>query len=501
MARSALVPFVLALVATQPVFAAKKAAVKAAPAGKIAQARRAKAAPAAPAASKAFPFPAEVQTLPNGLRLVLVPYDSPGLVAYYTLMRVGSRNEPEKGFSGYAHFFEHMMFHGTQKHPGPEYNATVTKLGLNTNAFTDDDLTVYHLYGPSKALPTIIEYEADRFQNLTYTEGEFKTEAGAILGEYAKSASNPERKLFEVLFETAFTEHTYGHTTIGYLDDVKAMPSGFKYSREFFRRYYTPDNATIVIVGEFDKAAVSDRIMKAYGGWQGKLDAAPVPAEAKQLKARRANIDWPSPTLTRLVLAWRAPSGNDLKAAAVQNLLNAYLFGPTSTLYQQLVLGKQLVDSIDASYYDHRDPYLFGALLRVKEPANAKAVEALVLREVARLAAGAVDAKRLAAVRANLKYTNILGLDKADSLAVTLAQTTAIDGDVNYLNKLYAQVDALKPLDLVLFAKKNLTDANRTTVTLATQGSTPPAEAPKAKAAKATAKNKTAAKKVKGGVK
>src|SRR5258706_5913478 len=123
----------------------------------------ARTAPQAGAAAKAFPFPTEVHALPNGLRVVLIPYDSPGLVAYYTTMRVGSRSEPEPGRSGYAHFFEHMMFRGTPNHPAEDYNGTVTRLGLNTNAFTSEDMTVYHLYGPSKALPTIIEYEGDRF--------------------------------------------------------------------------------------------------------------------------------------------------------------------------------------------------------------------------------------------------------------------------------------------------------------------------------------------------
>src|SRR2546428_11525305 len=116
----------------------------------------ARSAPAAGATAKAFPFATEVHTLPNGLRLVLIPYDSPGLVAYYTLMRVGSRNEPEPGRSGYAHFFEHMMFTGTKAHSSREYDDTMSGMGLSTNAFTDNDLTVYHLYGPAKALPTII---------------------------------------------------------------------------------------------------------------------------------------------------------------------------------------------------------------------------------------------------------------------------------------------------------------------------------------------------------
>jgi zinc protease len=421
------------------------------------------------ASTKAFPFPTEVHTLPSGLRIVFIPYDSPGLCAYVTLMRVGSRNEPEKGRSGYAHFFEHMMFRGTKTHPAADYNGIVTRLGLNTNAFTSEDMTVYHLFGPSKALPTIIALEADRFQNLEYSEPEFKTEAGAILGEYAKSASDPEMKLEEKMMETAYTTHTYRHTTIGYLDDVKAMPSGFTYSREFFQRYYRPDNATIVVAGDFDKKTTLAEITRAYTSWKGKLDPAAVASEPKQTAPREARVDWPTPTLARTWIAWHAPSSSDLKAAAAQSVLNAYLFGPTSPLYQDLILGRQLVDSMDATYGDHRDPYLFGVLARVKRDADVPAVEEAVLAATKELASGKVDQKRLAAVRSNLKYGAILQLDTAEKVALTLATTTAPTGDVQYLNKLYAEIDRLAPADLVSFAKSYLTDENRTIVRLATK--------------------------------
>src|SRR3984893_9210679 len=213
------------------------------------------AASAAPAAdaSKAYPFPVEMHALSTGIDGAFVQYDAPGMVAYYTLMRVGSRNEVEKGRSGFAHFFEHMMFRGTKQHSAEEYSQTMTRLGLNTNAFTSEDMTVYHLYGPARSLPTIIEYEADRFQNLSNAGPAFRTEAGAILGEYVKSASNPGQKMYEKMVETAFTRHTYGHTVIGFLKDIENMPSGYEYSRQFFRRYYTPDNATIFVAGDFDR--------------------------------------------------------------------------------------------------------------------------------------------------------------------------------------------------------------------------------------------------------
>ena len=430
------------------------------------------AAPVAPAAdtAKAFPFPVEVHSLSNGLRVVFVQYDAPGLVAYYTLMRVGSRNEVEKGRSGYAHFFEHMMFRGTKQHSAEDYNATVTRLGLNINAFTSEDMTVYHLYGPAKALPTIIEYEADRFQNLSYDEPAFRTEAGAILGEYVKSASNPGQKMYERMVETAFTRHTYGHTVIGYLKDIENMPSGYDYSRQFFRRYYTPDNATILVAGDFDRPATLALIEKAYGGWKGKLDAMPIPREPKQRQSRRAQVDWDKPTLPRIWISWHTSGADDLKRAAVQNLLNAYLFGPTSTLYQNLVLGKQLVDSMEPTYNDHRDPYLFGVIMVVKDAKNLRTVETAVLREIKNLAGGRVDAKRLEAVRSNLRYSNIMGLDTADSAAVTLAVSTALTGDVTYLNKEFDAVAQVQPRDLQEFAKQHFMDLNRTTVTLVTAG-------------------------------
>ena len=435
----------------------------------LALAAPAVAKPAA-ATTKAFPFPTEAHTLPNGLRIVFVPYDSPGLVAYYTLMRVGSRNEPEPGRSGYAHFFEHMMFRGTPTHSADEYGQTITRLGLDSNAFTSNDMTVYHLYGPAKALPTIIDYEADRFEHLAYNEEQFKTEAGAILGEYAKSASNPEMILDEKISETAYTKHTYRHTTIGYLDDVKAMPSGFTYSREFFRRYYTPDNATVIVAGDFDKKETLAHLTKAYGTWKGKLDAAKIPVEPPQTAARTAHVAWKSPTLPRLYVGWHTPGASDLTATAVQAVLDGYLFGPTSVLHSDLVLGRQLVDNLSSEWERARDPYLFGVLVRVKKASDIDTVDEAILAEIRKLAAGTVDSARLEAVRSNLKYGAIARLDTASRVAVTLARTTAQTGDLEAMNKLYARIDKVKPAELSAFAKKWLTDANRTAVTLTTGG-------------------------------
>ena len=423
---------------------------------------------AAPAArSKAFPFPAEVVQLSNGLRVVLVKFDSPGLAAYYTLVRVGSRNEPEPGKSGFAHFFEHMMFRGTKTHPAEDFAATVQRLGLDSNASTSEDETIYRMYGPAKALPTIIEYEADRFAHLEYTEEQFRSEAGAILGEYAKSSSSPDLKLEEAIAETAFQKHTYRHTTIGYLDDIKAMPEGFAYSRQFFERYYRPDNAVVVIAGDFDRAKTLALVKKAYAPWKGRAKPAAVPKEPPQTEARRAAVDWPQPTLARLTLQWHQGAASDLKSTAAAVVLGRYLAGPTSPLYTDLVLERQLVDALSAGGAPSRDPGLFSFYARIKDPAQSGEVEKTLLAAVAELRAGKVDAALLDAVRSNLKYSNILRLDTAQAAAAALAQSIGPTGDPQFLNKLYAQIDALKPQELAAFAKKFLTEKNLVVVTLA----------------------------------
>src|SRR5712692_491740 len=370
-----------------------------------------KPAPAT-APAKAFPFPTETHVLPNGLRLVLIPYDSPGLVAYYTLMRVGSRNEPEPGRSGYAHFFEHMMFRGTKAHPANDYNATVTRLGLDTNAYTELDQTVYHLYGPAKALP-----------------------------------------------------------------------GGFEYSREFFRRYYTPDNATVVVVGDFDKADTLAHLTKAYSGWKGKLDPAPIAHEPRQTSSRRASVAWNAPTIPRLYMAWHGRGADDVHTAAVQSVLAPYLFGEASAVYQDLVLKRQIVDSISPQDGVSRDPFLLGALLRVKDEKNLRPAELVVLREVSNLARGKIDASRVAAIKSNVRYSIIAALDKPDSIANALVEYTSLTGDLDYLNALAREIDSVTPAMLQEYARHGFLDSNRTTVTLTTQAARPQRK-PAAKTAK-----------------
>ena len=148
-----------------------------------------------------FPQAPTVERLQNGLTVVSVPWESPGIIAYFTLVRVGARDEVEQGRSGFAHLFEHMMFRGTQNVSQAQYEAALQAVGADNNAYTTQDFTLYTLTGPSSALGRLAELEADRFQHLSYTEEVFRTETGAVRGEYSVNASNPFLKMWEALSE------------------------------------------------------------------------------------------------------------------------------------------------------------------------------------------------------------------------------------------------------------------------------------------------------------
>ncbi|HEY3446476.1 MAG TPA: pitrilysin family protein [Myxococcales bacterium] len=435
-------------------------------------------APEKPAA-RIFPFPLEEHTLPNGLKVLFVTFDSPGLTAYFSLVRTGSRNEVEPGLSGFAHFFEHMMFRGTKKHPEADFDALLSAAGIAKNAFTTDDFTAYHAFGPSKALPLVIELESDRFQNLEYSEDAFKTEAKAVLGEYNKNFADPGEKMSEVLLDTAFAVHPYKHTVMGFKPDIEAMPTRYAYSLEFFKRWYRPDNVTLILVGDFDHAATLALIEKDYGAWQGKASSITIPQEPKQTAAHAVNLRWQNPTQPRLTLVWHTPEARpDTKYAALQNVLGPYLFGPTSPTFRDLVLERQLVLGLGPTYYDHRDPNLFGVGAALKSDQDFAEVRKAIDQAVADLREGKVDAARLEAVKSNQKYGLLNSFDNPESVAEQLVFAIGPTGQPDALNALFNHMERLTAQDLADFAKAYLEPANSTLATLVGPGQTPPAGIP-----------------------
>jgi zinc protease len=418
-------------------------------------------------AKDVFPFAVTNRTLDNGLRVVMVPFDSPGIVAYYTIVRTGSRNEVEPGKSGFAHFFEHMMFRGTERYSGDAFNALYRELGSDPNAFTSDDITVYHSLLSKDGIEKVIDVESDRFMYLKYSESDFKQESKAVLGEYNKNYSDPENKLYEKSRETAFSTHTYKHTTMGFIQDIEDMPNQYAYSLEFFRRYYAPQNCVVLVVGDFDLESTFGLIKKYYAPWKATADLVPVPAEPEQKEARKAHVDWTNATLPYVCVSFKIPAFDaKSKDSAALDLLSSLLFDETSPLYQELVIRDQKVEELSVYSPYRRDPGLFMVFAKVKDPAQLEAVRERIYQTTEAAAKTAIDARRLADVKSNVRYSFAMSLDTARSVAGHLTRTIGLTGDPASLNELYRRYDEVKADDLKRVAGAYLTRARSTEVTL-----------------------------------
>ena len=414
-----------------------------------------------------FPFPSSTFELDNGLRVISVAFDSPGIVAYYTVVRTGSRNEVEEGFSGYAHFFEHMMFRGTEKYSTDAYQAVIKQLGADANAFTTDDWTAYHIVASSASLEAIIDIESDRFENLEYSEDDFRTEAGAILGEYNLNFSNPVALLQERLHDRAYLFHPYKHTTLGLLADIQDMPNHYDYSREFYDRYYRPNNSFIVVVGDFDQAELERLVGQHYAGWEESDYEPTIPVEPPQTRLRTDEVTWPNPTLPFVMFGYRVPAFSDqsIEMPAL-DVLSQLLFSETSPLFQKLYLEEQVVDVLTGGAVDSRDAPLFTITARVTDPARIEFVRQAIVDEIDRMKVEPVDDATLAATKSHMRYQFAMGLDNPGGIARTLSHYLQLTEDAETVNRVYRLYDAVTAADIMHAATVYFAETKRTVVTL-----------------------------------
>lgn len=414
-------------------------------------------------------FPTTIDKLPNGVIVITVPVHAGAAVAYYTLIGAGSRDEVEPGKSGYAHLFEHLMFRGTEKTPGRAYDEKMQTLGADNNAFTTDDFTFYVPLIPRESLSELIDLEADRFQHLSYTQAQYKDETGAVLGEYNKDFSNPWWAIDEAIREVAFKKHTYGHTVIGYKRDVEAMPNAYDYSRQFFKRFYTPDDAAIFVVGDVDRQKVLDQITKAYGPWQGKRAVTKTEQEPEQKEARRKDLAWKMPTSPRLTIGWKVPAANtSLRDTATLGVIAALAFSEPSALYQRIVVKEQKVLDLSSDPDDvlHRDPSLFKVDAKLKPGQAFDPILETIQKTLDDLGAGNVDANELEVTKRHLKSRLVLEMQTPDTIATRMAFMLAALGNPNALDAYLGELARVTKDDVARVAKTFLIPTRRTVITL-----------------------------------
>lgn len=415
---------------------------------------------------KILPYPIYQHKLDNDLNVVTIPFDSPGLAAFYIVVRVGSRNEVEKGVTGFAHFFEHMMFRGTDKYPREEYNKVLKMTGAGANANTSLDRTVYHMTGNVEYLEKMFELESDRFMNLHYSEHEFKVEAGAVKGEYTKNYASPYQQLYENLLNTAFDKHTYKHTTMGFFDDIVDMPNQYEYSLKFFKRYYRPEYCTIILVGDVIESEVNNLAEKYFGEWERGNYVSEIPVEPPQNGKREFHLQNGSiPPFMNMSYKGTAFSDKKIDMPAI-DVLNTILFSENSELYKKLVIDEQKLRFLGGGAFDSRDPNLISIQSSFISKDDFQYVRDEITKAIENVKTNGVDEKILQDTKSNLKYNFAMGIDDPSAIANSISHYVQLTGDPESINRLYAMYDKVTNEDIKMVANKYYVESGLTIATI-----------------------------------
>lgn len=413
-----------------------------------------------------LPFTIFQTQLQNGLNVVTVPYDSPGIVAFYIVVRVGSRNEVEKGVTGFAHFFEHMMFRGTNKYPKDKYEQVLKSIGASANANTSSDRTVYHMTGDASKLEKMFEIEADRFRNLNYSKEDFIIEAGAVKGEYTKNYANPLSRLYESIRNTAFDIHTYKHTTMGFYEDIVDMPNQYEYSLEFYKRFYKPEYCTILCVGDVTYNEVVALTEKYFGSWERGSYIAEIPTEPPQNQTRYTHIK-SSEIPPYLSLNYKGPAFSDSEIdLPALYLISSIYFGPNSDIYKKLVIREKKVKNLGCYPSFNRDPELIGIYANLKDNKDLRYVFEELLAVIETVKVKSIDLKTLNDAKSNIRYRVLMNMDNPTDIANMLSSFISVSGDPESINRYYTTMGEITPEDIITVARKYFVNTSLTIGTI-----------------------------------
>ena len=451
----------------------------------------AQAKPAAKPAggAKVFPYPIITRTLPNGLKVTVVPaHEFKDAATFASVVRAGSRNEVHKGKTGLAHLFEHIMFLHEWNGKEEGYENEMQRMGVDNNAFTEYDHTFYHpttftenLFaqkGPNgERLPGVIELEAARFKGLKIGQKKFQVEAGAVLGEYRRIFSFPEEKMIEDLSPLAFPNHPYGHTVIGYRDDVEKMPEAWDVAWEFYRNYYTPATVGILVVGDVEPDKVFAEVEKYYSDWKAATPPE-IPAEAEPDGEKSVHVKWESDVSPKLMVGYHTPAMKPgTKEAAIGILLSELLTSRSAPLFQKLRYQKQSATSF-GMYSDPQsiDPHWMLVSADLVQERFQKDGEKYV-QEVRQDIIDGIEAlqhfskekgaaKTLAVLKSKVKNDFLASMNNTLSTATVMGYYYRYEQDPKAIDKTFAGLQTLTPADIDAYAKKYFTQKRRVTATL-----------------------------------
>jgi zinc protease len=420
---------------------------------------------AAQAQLKITPLNIKERTLANGLKVVSVQDGSSPAVAVQVWYNVGSKNDPP-GRSGFAHLFEHMMFKSTKNMKSEMIDRLTEDVGgEGSNASTSDDFTDYIDVVPSNNLEALIWAEADRMVNLSVDEANFKSERAVVQEEFRQGVlAQPYGRFFEAIQTNTFDVHPYKRTTIGSIEDLEAATNSD--AEKFYKTYYRPDNAMLIVAGDFDQAQLDGWVDKYFGKVAKPAGAIPrvTETEPERMKEKRIVVKAPNVPLPAVAIAYLAPPAKDKDAAAL-NIAEAVLSGgESSRLYQELVYKQQIAQEASFSFGENVDK---GVMNFVAVMASGKTVEQgekSLLAELKKMQDAPISAKELEKAKNSLIADKIRSLETNKGKTYAIGQAWIMEGDPKAVNNDVAKLQAVTVNDVQRVMKKYFTDNNRVVI-------------------------------------
>ncbi len=402
--------------------------------------------------------------LGNGLRLLALVDPSAPVVSYHTWFAVGSRHE-RPGKTGLAHFFEHLMFNETSNLPAGDFDRKLEEAGAESNAATWVDWTYYYENVPRDRLPLVITMEADRMANLVLRQPQVDSEREVVANERRlRVEDDVDGSVNELLYQTVFGRHGYGWPTIGWMKDIEGYTPDD--CAAFYRTYYAPNNAVVVLAGDVRLEAVLKRVQDAYGA----LPAAPLPVEdvrpePPQTAERRVEVTKPTAT-ERVAVGYRGPALGDLDHAAL-TLVNEALFGGRSSrVHRALVHEAELATDVRGWVGTFRDPGLYEMTVAGRPGVKAEALLEALDRVVEGVVREPLAEDELARVLARLELGALQGLETSSGKAEQIGFWSTVTGDPAGC---FARLEALRRVgrsDALRAARRFLVADSRTVVTV-----------------------------------
>ncbi len=400
------------------------------------------------------------RTLPNGLRVLSAADHSSPTVAIQVWYHVGSKDDPQKR-SGFAHLFEHNMFKSTKNMKSEMMDRLTEDVGGFNNAFTADDVTVYFEVVPSNYLETLIWAEADRLSGLNVDDANFKSERDVVKEEFRQGVLAPPYGRFEYLLqEKSFLEHPYKRPTIGSIEDLDA--ASLKDVQDFHTTYYRPDNATLVVVGDFDPAQF-DKWVDKYFAPIAKPDR-PLPRVQVKEPMRKSEIrltEYGRNDLPAVGLTYLTPRQADADSDALRVADAILSAGESSRLYNSLVYNQQLAAEVNSSAETREDASLFVLTAVLSEGKKVEDAEKSLLAEIKKLQDAPVSAAELEKAKNQIITGQLRQRETSNGKALALGEAAVLLGDPARVNTDLDRLQAVTAADVQRVMKKYFTDANR----------------------------------------